>query len=246
MYSQCIYLYFKLVDKRIGDYQSLANFKRIGFIDQDGLIHVPEKYHNYFNTNDLFIKGEFLYRQKFLLNVIYADNRIYLEKIYGKRYNQFINELVILHELRNIDFIPKIQYIDYKNRSIIINYINGYVLREKLAKCGALIRDIDKKRLAENNFIAEEYMYLSLVLRSVVNKDLFNQIQKSYAIVHDMKILVNDIKFGNILINDNNVSLVDFADSMHYKNTPKFIFNILKQSDIQKLKNIFKSTELST
>lgn len=230
-----LYYYFKIIRKKIGNYPSFNNAQRIGFIDQDGLIHVPTKYHNHFNLNDLYFEGDFLCRDGSLLNVIIEENVILLEKKFRNKYFDFINELRILHHLRNVDCVPKIHYVDYKNKSLIINYIDGYILREKIAKCGALVRDIDLKSISENKSESKEYADLETIMKLCVSKQLRNQILNSIEQIHEKGVIIYDIKIGNIIIKPYKSFIIDFNHSRFHKFMPKYIINILKKMDIELL-----------
>ena len=54
------YLLFYLLGIKVGNYKTPVDFERIGYIDQDGLIHVPVKYQRLFNPNDIYtVRGEY-------------------------------------------------------------------------------------------------------------------------------------------------------------------------------------------
>lgn len=226
---------YKLLEIKVGKYRKINDFLQIGFIDQDGLIHVSSEYCSLFNPNDLFVGGDFLYRKRFSMNVLIKDNNILLEKYYNNDFIAFYNELQILHELRDIDCVPKIYYVDYKNASFVMNYINGFVLREKLAKSGAPIRDIDKKDDAQ----CEKSIDMAVIIKNIVTDELLQNIKECIFKIHQKKVLIIDIKFGNILIKNGKAFFVDFNDSILFKYTSAFIFNIIKKSDLIHFQNLF-------
>ena len=243
VYLQMKYSFYKQFEIKVGNYRKIKDFLQIGFIDQDGLIHVSSEYCSLFNPNDIFIGGDFLYRKRFSMNVLIKDNNIFLEKHYNNDFIAFYNELQILHELRDIDCVPKIYYVDYKNASFVMNYINGFVLREKLAKSGAPIRDIDKKDNAQCEEFENKSIDMAVIIKNIVNDDLLQNIKECVYKIHQKKVLIIDIKFGNMLIKNGKAFFVDFNDSISFKYTPAFIFNIIKKSDLVRLKNIFINLE---
>lgn len=239
VYLQIKFSFYRLFEIKVGKYRKINDFLQIGFIDQDGLIHVSSEYCNLFNPNDIFIGGDFLYRKRFSMNVLIKDNNILLEKYYNNDFIAFYNELQILHELRDIDCVPKIYYADYKNASFVMNYINGFVLREKLAKSGAPIRDIDKKDNAQCEEFENKSIDMAVIIKNIVNDELLQNIKECIFKIHQKKVLIIDIKFGNMIIKNGKAFFVDFNDSILFKYTPAYIFNIIKKSDLIHLKNLF-------
>lgn len=233
------YLIYTLYKVKIFDYNNSNNFLRIGFVDQDGLIHVPLKYQRLFNSNDLYTEGEFLYRNGTSVNLLLKEGIVLVEKIYHRRKYLFYNELVILNELKDIDCVPKIFSVDFINRKLVINYIDGYVLREKIAKHGAMVRDIDKKINADLGKSPEKYIDTDLIVKDLVSRELFQKIRESVNKVHQKKIQIVDIKYGNIIIKDDKPYIIDFNNSRLYKYLPLFIFNQIKKSDDFVLKDLF-------
>lgn len=237
------YSIYRILGVKIGLYRNSNDLQRIGFIDQDGLIHVSPEYNFYFNPNDLFSQGDFLCRKRFSINVLYKDKVVYLVKVFHHNFFAFYNELLILHELREIDCVPKIKYVNYKNPSFVMNYIDGYVLREKFAKFGVSIRDVDKNAIGENSQITQNNVDISSIIKEIVNDELLQNIKDTVKKIHRKKVLIIDIKFGNMLIKNDKAFFVDFNDSILFKYTPAFIFNIIKKSDLFRLNNLFVNIE---
>jgi len=169
VFSIIIFSFYKIFNIKIFRSENPTNLQKIGFIDQDGLIHIPSEYYSYVNSGDLYIKGDFLHRKRFSITVILKENQVFLEKKFKNNFFSFYNELTILHELRNTDCVPKVYFVNYENLSFVMNYIEGYVLREKVAKCGVLVRDIDKKMNVHLKENANKFVSMDLYLKRIVN-----------------------------------------------------------------------------
>lgn len=230
------YQIFRLFNVKIGKYNTSREINRIGFIDQDGLIHVPEVYSHLFNSNDLYSGGEFLQRKRFYIDVLLENGLILLEKNFQANSFAFYNELTILNKLKSFGFVPKIYFVDYKNSAITLNYIDGFVLRERIAKFNCGIRDIDRKMYVIN----KAYLDPVIVVKDIVSKKLLDNMIEQINKIHQMKILIRDIKYGNIIIKDEESFLIDFHDAIYFKYTPKIIFDTIKNSDLLILQNIFR------
>ncbi len=247
IYSKIIYIslkikyfFYKLCKKKIGKYRNSDDLQLIGFIDQDGLIHVSAEYHRLFHANDLYEEGKFLIRKRTFINVLLYNEVVLVEKNFKNNFSHFYNELTVLDSLKDISRVPKIHFVDYKNNSIYINYIDGFVLREKIAKFGAKIRDIDKKTINDKVGIIEKYIDPAMVVKDIVSKDLMQKIVELVDQIHQNKILIVDIKYGNIIIKNEIPYWIDFNDSLLFKHTPKTIFNRIKKYDLILLNKIFK------
>lgn len=235
---KCKYFIFHCFKIKIGQYSDLHDKTRIGFIDQDGLIHVSDEFLRYFNPNDLYTGGEFLQRKRFELNVLIDNGLVLIEKNFSNNYVAFYNEIAIINKLRNYTFVPKIHFVDYKKQSITINYLDGFVLREKIAKLNCKIRDID--RLLDTNELSDKTdPDPAIIVKDIVSRKLFDDILENVRKIHQKKILVRDIKYGNIIIKDEESFLIDFHDAIFFKYTPKFIFDIIKKSDLLIIQSIF-------
>lgn len=243
LYLKFKYLLYYLFKIRVGEYNNADHFERIGFIDQDGLCHVPLKYKRFLNVNDIYVEGDFLLRKRFSLNILILlkNDTLFVEKKFNNNFFYFYNELSILRALKDVDCVPKIYCVDYENLSFTYKYIEGFCVRERLAKLGALVRDVNKGinnsvEILNNDKIAS-------ALNSILSAELLSQIMESVNKIHNKKVLIMDIKYGNIVICNNKPYLLDFNDSILFKRTPAVIFNFIKKSDFLKFENIFSYTD---
>lgn len=126
---------------RIKEIQQRANEVVIAEIDQDGFLL------SYFGPirNAITIsKKEFLPRKRFKLEVVIINGQVGIKKHYNDDKLSFVNEIDALYNLglagRNV---PAIMDIDFNNLTLTFSYILGSVLREELAKRGAVVYDRD-------------------------------------------------------------------------------------------------------
>lgn len=241
-YFRIKYFFYDIFGIKVGKYKNLNDFENIGFIDQDGLIHVPLEYQKLFNKNDIYTSGDFMYRTRHKINILYSKDEVFVEKNFNNDSFHFYNEVSILHELKDCNCVSKICFIDFKNHKLVLKYIDGFVLREKLAKLGARIRDVDK--LISNKKLVRDYVDLATAFSQIGNKEMLDKIKESVDQIHRKQVLIRDIKYGNIILKNEKPYIFDFEGSLLLKHTPKIIFDAIKKSDLLKLKDIFKYIEV--
>ena len=126
--------------------------------------------------------------------------------------------------------------------TITISLIVGNVLREELAKRGAVIRDRDiKASPIYKNFQPEEVWHKRIQegkkhLKDVVGCDFLDKFFEELKKIHECGIILGDIKFGNVIIETDTGEpyLIDFEHSQDYSGRNKIAFGILKDRDIEK------------
>jgi hypothetical protein len=233
------YTLFKLFDFRIGNYRDIdEGAQRIAFIDQDGMIHCEKEYEQFFHTDSLYNGGDYLDRKKFELSILLENNNnLLIEKKFSDRIFEFYNELSNLHRLQDLDFIPEVKYVSYSKNTIYTEFIYGCTLREKLARSGAGIRDID---MIDKPLTFDEKADRSIgLLGKVITKNYIDDIRNKYDKINSKKMITHDIKYGNILIDKGKIFLVDFETSIFFTELPAFLFNRLKMMDEEKIEKLF-------
>lgn len=213
------------------------NPEYIGSIDQDGLIHCADSYRDLFDSPNLYKGGDYLDRKKFSIHIVRADNRLLIEKNYNGNIFSFYNELSILGKLSDLDYIPCVLAVSFEEKILYLEYVHGAVLREKLAALGAGIRDIDlageKRSFEQKAAGARPY------LNDVLTESTINRIRQCYENIHARKIMVHDIKYGNIILNEKGPCLIDFETSICFPELPGFMFKKLAETDNQKINTLF-------
>jgi tRNA A-37 threonylcarbamoyl transferase component Bud32 len=246
---------YKTTIQQLGlDWEKIASSKTsrqqsnkivLGEIDQDGfMLSTVGKISNIPDIS----QEQFLARKRFGLRVVVIDGYVGIEKHYKGNKSSFVNEIEAHYHLGRAGCnIPVILEVDFDNLTIIFSYILGPVLREELAKRGAVVRDRDieenpaltpsgRKKMALNR-IPECRRVLSDVIDSKFIELIFAELSK----IHQMRFIWNDIKYGNIIIEERTGRpyLIDFDWSLRFEELGKKTFRILSERDIEKFNACF-------
>jgi serine/threonine protein kinase len=233
------YNLYKLLNIQIGNYDDIdGKLEKIAVIDQDGLIHCEQINRKYFHSESLYNGGDYLVRNKFELSVLtHNDKKLLLEKNFNNRTFEFYNELFILNLLQDFHFVPKVEFVSYKKKRLYLEYFNGCTLREKLARAGAKIRDTD---LAANPLsFDEKASNANKYIYNVIDEKIVSTIKNYYKKINSRKIIIHDIKYGNIMLNNEDVFLIDFETSIYFSELPEFLFKRMKWIDKNKIEKLF-------
>jgi tRNA A-37 threonylcarbamoyl transferase component Bud32 len=217
----------------------------LGEIDQDGFL--LSKVGAIPNVPSVSQK-QFLRRKRFGLRVVVIDGYICVEKNYKGNKSSFINEIEAHYHLGRAGCnVPVIMDVDFDNLTLTFSYISGLVLREELAKKGAIVRDRDieenpaltrsgrRKRVL--NRISECRHVLSDVIDSQFIELIFAELNK----IHQARFIWNDIKYGNIIIEQQTGKpyLIDFDWALRFEELGKRAFRILSNRDVEKFNACF-------
>jgi tRNA A-37 threonylcarbamoyl transferase component Bud32 len=217
----------------------------LGEIDQDGFLlskvgaipNVP-----------IVSRKQFLKRKRFDLRAVTTDGYVCIEKNYKGNKSSFVNEIEALYHLGRAGCsVPVIMDVNFDNLKLTFSYISGPVLREELAKRGAVVRDRDieenpgltrsgrKKRVL--NRIPEGRRVLHDVVDSQFIELIFAELKK----IHKARFIWNDIKYGNIIIEQRSGRpyLIDFDWALRFEELGKNAFRILSRRDIEKFNKCF-------
>jgi tRNA A-37 threonylcarbamoyl transferase component Bud32 len=217
----------------------------LGEIDQDGfLLSKVGKISNV----PIVSEKQFLARKRFGLRVVAIDGYVCIEKHYKGNKSSFVNEIEAHYHLGRAGCnIPVIMDVDFDNLTLTFSYIPGPVLREELAKRGAVVRDRDieenpelthsDKRKRVLNRIPECRRVLSDVVDSQFIELIFAELNK----MHEARFIWNDIKYGNIIIEQRSGRpyLIDFDWALRFEELGKNAFRILSSRDIEKFNECF-------
>ena len=228
-----------------------SNKVELGEIDQDGfLLSKVGKISNIPNIS----KKQFLTRKRFDLQIVAIDDYVCIEKHYKGNKSSFINEIEALYHLGRAGCnIPVIMDVDFDNLTLTFSYISGRVLREELAKKGAVVRDRDiednpeltrsGKRKMTLKRIPECKRILSEVIDSEFIELIFTELNK----MHEARFIWNDIKYGNIIIEEQSGKpyLIDFDWALRFPELGKNTFRILCDRDIEKFNACFGTEKLT-
>jgi tRNA A-37 threonylcarbamoyl transferase component Bud32 len=217
----------------------------LGEIDQDGFL--LSKVGAISNVPSVS-KKQFLKRKRFDLRVVAIDGYVCIEKHYKGNKSSFVNEIEAHYHLGRAGCnIPVIMDADFDNLTLTFSYISGPVLREELAKRGAVVRDRDieenpgltrfSKRKRAIKRIPECRRVLSDVIDSQFIELIFAELNK----IHEARFIWNDIKYGNIIIEERSGKpyLIDFDWALRFEELGKNAFRILSSRDIEKFNKCF-------
>jgi len=221
---------FDIVCKKIKTNKEIV----LGKIDQNGAI--KSNYGSIKNIKSINEKN-YIDRKRFNIYLLIINEKVGIKKCYGNNKTAFINEFIALKVLsENGCNVPMILDADFHDNSITISYINGIVLKSKLAKLGSKIFDDDFSTSFNNNNnknwtkrINEGRKNLSKAIDEQFIYDIKNQLK----MIHSNRIIINDIKYGNILIEEKTKKpyFIDFDYARYYPRINQRIFNSLTDND---------------
>ena len=216
-----------------------SNNVEIAEIDQDGFF-LP--HFGSIKNVPVISKKIFNKRKRFSLKLIAINGVVGIKKNFKDNKQSFLNELRALHYLGMAGCnVPAILDIDFKKLRLTFSYIQGLVLREEIAKKGAILRDRDvennpdylslDKKTQRLKRIEQGKQYLHEVIDNEFIENIFIQLQK----IHKSNFIWNDIKYGNIVIERKSHApyLIDFNSSKYHPHIDRNSFNILKKKDIK-------------
>jgi len=218
----------------------------LGEIDQDG----------YISSDSESISGvprvsrdAFIPRDKFKIHLVAVSGNIGIEKQYGSRKREFVNELSTLLKFNELGFnVPAVLDYDLDHRTLTMSYIEGAVLREALASKGARLLDKQvgkqsdhparQRALVEQKRINEALR----VMDQVIDGEGIAAIREQIRSIHDAGYALVDIKYGNIILERTTGKpfLVDFEsairlDEVYSRSAAAF----LKKRDMDLFERIF-------
>ncbi len=222
----------------------------IAEIDQDGFLL---SHFGLIRNVPTVSEKQFLVRKRSSLKLVAINGYVGVKKDYKGNKLSFVNEIRALYNLGLAGCnVPAIMDVDFDNLTLTLSYILGSVLREELAKRGAVLRDRDvdnnpdfvrlnpkEKRLKR---IQEGKRVLYNVIDSQFVEDLFTELNK----IHASGFILNDIKYGNIIIEKKSGKpyLIDFEAVRRYPNLGKNSFRILRNQNIKKFNLHFDTEKL--
>jgi tRNA A-37 threonylcarbamoyl transferase component Bud32 len=166
---------------------------------------------------------DFVGRKRHMLQIVAVGDKVGVKKQYRQNRIGFLNELEALHRVAGTCNSPVILDVDFANLAITLSYIPGAVIREELARRGAMLRhrDLDihpdgvgltpKERNALR--VARGKEALSQVVDQGMIDAIFSELKK----IHRAGVLVSDLKYGNIIIERDSGEpyFIDFDYSDH-------------------------------
>lgn len=196
---------------------------------------------------------DFLKRKRYVLQIVAVGNKIGVKKYYGQNVIGFLNELEALHSLAGCCNVPAILDVDFSGLTITLSYIPGAVLREELAKRGAVLRnrdtdnDPDFRRLAPKERRLRRIAEGRRVLRHCVDRETVENIFRQLKEIHRAGICVSDVKYGNIIIErvSREPYFIDFDHSVDYGRRRGLRWQVRRDYEIETFNLCFDTERLT-
>lgn len=187
--------------------------------------------------------ADFLERERFSLDVVALaeDEAIGVRKNFRGDRAAFLLELEALIELgaAGLD-VPAVLDVDVDAPAIVMTFLAGQVLREALALRGAVVRDVDVARDPRFAGLPKALQRLRRieegrrVLPEVVGPLFIEQLFELLSAIHARGFLVQDIKYGNVIIApDGKPRWLDFDKTARYPWAPSWLFRALRGQEIE-------------
>ena len=210
---------FSFLNIRIGDYPSPpSEIGDIAHFNKSKRIHTKDEYKKYFKTENLYKDGDFVKMKPGLILISFHKEKLYIKKCFKGVYkvNRFYSELICLHRLRNKCNVPKIEFVDYKNKIIYLEYIYGKEICDK--------RSTNRYKLNRQNIGISKENILSIMKQ-----------------IHKNKILKYDIQPANYIVNGDSYYVIDFADSLYFGKGLKISMNSIQRRELERVDNLLSS-----
>ncbi len=210
----------------------------IANVDQDGF------YFSHFGPIDgipCIEEENFLPRIRFSIDLVLIDGVIGVKKNYCGNAASFLTELETLHTLSKAGCnVPTILDIDFENYSLTISFIAGAVIREQLASKGSVLRDRDVNINPEFTQLSPKSRWFKRIeegkryLHTVVDNSFIEEVYGQILKIHSANIYINDIKYGNIIIEKESGKpyLIDFESAIDLTGMNQKITKMITDYDI--------------
>ena len=223
----------------------------IGEIDQDGFVRSEV---GALDGMPTVTAEEFVSRNRFDLALVARNGILAVRKDYRGNLQAFLKEVRALDALARAGCnVPALLNIDIDHLQVVMSYIVGTVVREELARRGAVVRDRDvavhdfanldrkEKRLAR---IREGRTLLAAVVDEAFIEDLFRQLR----VMHSLRFVWGDIKYGNVLIEKDSGEpyIIDFDGATYHPDLGERAFRRLVDADIESFNLHFGTDKLTT
>jgi len=223
----------------------------IAEIDQDGFLL---SHFGPIRNATTISEKHFLARKRYNLKVVAINGYVGVKKDYKGNKLSFVNEIAALYNLGIAGSnVPVIMDIDFNNITLTFSYILGPVLREELAKRGAILRDRDVVNIQDYAHLDRKEKQIKRiqegkhVLYSVIDSQFVESLFIELNKIHASGFILNDIKYGNIIIEKRSGKpyLVDFDRAENYSNLGRNSFGILRDKDIEDFNLHFDTEKLT-
>jgi SAM-dependent methyltransferase len=193
-------------------------------------------------------------RGRFDLTVVDVRGGLGVKKHFKEDVVAFLAELEAGRDLHAAGCrVPAIVAVDFDELTITSEFIPGRVVREELARRGAILRDRDVavdptyRGLTPTQRRARRVEQGRAVLGDVVDTEtvelLFSEIKK----IHEAGYVLHDVKFGNVILEATTGEpyLIDFDRARRYPELGRLSRRLLRDRDYQKFNTHFGTQKLT-
>jgi putative peptidoglycan lipid II flippase len=198
-------------------------------------------------------RDRFAPRARFDLIVVDLDGVPGVKKHFKGDVPGFIAELAASHDLHEAGCrVPAILDVDFEELTITLEFLPGPVLREELARHGAVVRDRDvathpsysrlSPRKQRAMRLEEGKAVLDRVIDTQTVEGLFAELKK----IHAAGYVLHDIKFGNVILGESpgEPYFIDFDRARAYHQLSPLAFRVLRDRDYVKFNEHFGTEKL--
>jgi tRNA A-37 threonylcarbamoyl transferase component Bud32 len=188
-------------------------------------------------------RAEFMPRSGCSVVLVDLDGRLGVRKEFGNSVGRFVIEIEALMGLERFDSpVPRIMNVDWHSHSITMTFIRGDAVRELLAAAGAKIRDRDEPNVAYTRSVDKQRIRDGRTyLPRVLSREQVRQIAEALASIHRAGFALEDVKFGNIIIEAESGApfFIDLERALPLSSLPRRLADYLREVDLRKLREHF-------
>ncbi len=199
-------------------------------------------------------RQRFAPRVRFDLSVVDVRGGLGVKKHFKRDVVAFLAEFEAGRDLHAAGCrVPAILDVDFEALTITSEFIPGHVVREELARRGAILRDRDVavdpayRGLTPTQRRARRVEQGRAVLGRVVDTEtverLFSEIKK----IHEAGYVLHDVKFGNVILEAESGEpyVIDFERARRYPELGRLSRRFLRDRDYQKFNAHFGTQKLT-
>ena len=209
--------------------------------------------YGYLNTDfDLKLKTKILrnkevVRKKFVIELVVLKNETIALKKTHSSYKILFREIFAMGKLSKTGInIPKIFEFDVWEKFILMEFIDGNNLKNIIALQGANkeLHKLVNSPLYVNSSEIERYYLRTYIekpyLKNILAKDLFiEKIFEDYQFMLEERFVYEDIKYGNLIVHENEIFWVDFEHCKYHWFVPNYIFKPISNQYLFKVNKHF-------
>ena len=194
-------------------------------IDQDGFI---ETLFDGLKFGSIYKKNTYTKRTNNEIKIVVLKNELLAIRKKYTSYQNFMMEAEILNLLEKNILVPKLIDINYAKLVSYLSFIPGDNLRLELYSKGARLLDSSPPNQLSNR---KKWIFRILEARKFLKHKSYVEVRKKifkeYLTLKKMGIEINDVKYGNVIINKSldTVHFIDFDRSFYLPRYLRFLSN---------------------